>query len=126
MQTLHEHLKVFKFSRNGLIFGVHVKTAFALASTVHFHVWILFDFKDFFPCMWLKIRDKIRTPNVKWSPNVVRTFWDENLWRCLTIELLPSGGSHKHSTHFPCDFDGSNVILQGIKHGILLCIASFN
>lgn len=49
-----------------MIFGVHVKTTFALASTIQFNIWILFDFKEFFACMWFKIHNNLYTPDVWW------------------------------------------------------------
>ena len=54
---------------------------------------------------------------------MVCTFWPENWWRCSTVELFPSSGSHKHS--IPMDLIGQGL-LGGIKQGIFLYVISFN
>jgi hypothetical protein len=45
-------------------------------------------------------------------------FWHENFWRCSSIELFPSSGSHKHSTHIQGECDWSKVFLGEVKMAI--------
>ena len=53
------------------------------------------------------------------------TFWNENFWRCSSIELFPSSGSQKHFLIFHVNLIGRRSFL-GIKHGISVCIPSIS
>ena len=102
------------FGKSEIFCGVHLKTASKLPLVVFNltfgHSLIV---KEFFACMWLEIWDGLHTPNARWLAIMVCTFWQEKLWKCLTIEWCPSSGSQKHSTHFPCKFDWSNISFGG-------------
>lgn len=63
---------------------------------------------------------------------MICTFWDGNLWTCSIIDLFPSSGLHKPSTHSPRVGQMSvfHSVGQrsswGIRRGKFLHITSFN
>lgn len=50
--------------------------------------------REFFAPTWLQIWENLHTPNARWLAHYGLQIWHENLWRCATIVLFPSSGSH--------------------------------
>ena len=100
------NIKDVDFGKSELFFDGHVKMVFVLTSIVLFNVWTLFNFKGIV-CIYVArnmgqfASSKFKLASLLW----VCTFSHEKSWRCSTIELFPSSGTHKHSGHLPSEFD---------------------
>ena len=62
--------------------------------------------KDFFCVCWLGIWDNLHAPNTRWLDYCALHTLAWKFVRCSSIELFPSSGSHKQSTHFMMNLIG--------------------
>ena len=108
-------MNVYFNNLSEIFVDVHVTKAFVLTSNVLFKNFDIMILRNSLHTCLLQIWDNFYTPNARWLAycdlHILSVRSGRDL--CSTIELFPSSGSHKHSTHFPDELYWSKVFLGG-------------